>query len=65
MLADLVNWIQNYEQTVIETHGIDYRTSTLMEWDNGERRVTAPQEVVGGWGIIGAVISKMQYVNFE
>ena len=65
MLADLVNWIQIYEQTVIETHGIDYRTSTLMEWDNGERRVTAPQEVVGGWGIIGAVISKMQYVDFE
>ena len=65
MLADLVNWIQIYEQTVIDTHGIDYRTSTLMEWDNGERRVTAPQEVVGGWGIIGAVISKMQYVDFE
>ena len=65
MLADLVNWIQIYEQTVIDTHGIDYRTSTLMEWDNGERRVTAPQEVVDGWGIIGAVISKMQYVDFE
>ena len=65
MLADLVNWIQIYEQTVIDTHGIDYRTSTLMEWDNGERRVTAPQEVVDGWVIIGAVISKMQYVDFE
>ena len=65
MLADLVNWIQIYEQTVIETHGIDYRISTLTEWDNGERKVTAPQEVIGEWEKIGAIISKMQYVDFE
>ena len=65
MLADLVKWIQIYEQTVIETHGIDYRTSTLMEWDNGERKVTTPQDVVAEWGKIGAIISKMQYVDFE
>ena len=65
MLADLVKWIQIYEQTVIETHGVDYRTLTLMEWDNGERKVTTPQDVVAEWGKIGAIISKMQYVDFE
>ena len=65
MLADLVNWIRDYEHKVIQEQGIDYRISTLTEWDNGERKVTTPQEVVAEWGKIGAIISKMQYVDFE
>ena len=65
MLTDLVNWIQTYEQTVIETHGVEYRKSTLIEWDNGERKVIDPKKVVGEWEKVGHIISKMQYVDFE
>ena len=65
MLADLVNWIQTYEQTVIETHGVEYRKSTLIEWDNGERKVIDPKEVAGEWEKVGYIISKMQYIDFE
>ena len=65
MLADLVKWIRDYEHKVIEEQGIEYRISTLAEWDNGERKVTTSQAVVGEWEKIGKVITKMQYVDFE
>ena len=65
MLADLVKWIRDYERKVIEEQGIEYRISTLTEWDNGERKVTTPQAVVDEWEKIGRVIAKMQYVDFE
>lgn len=65
MLADLVKWIRDYEHKVIEEQGIEYRISTLAEWDNGERKVTTSQAVVGAWEKIGKVITKMQYVDFE
>ena len=65
MLADLVKWIRDYEHKVIQEQGIEYRISTLAEWDNGERKVTASQAVVGEWEKIGKIIAKMQYVDFE
>lgn len=65
MLADLVKWIRDYEHKVIEEQGIEYRISTLAEWDNGERKVTTSQAVVGEWEKIGKIIAKMQYVDFE
>lgn len=65
LLTDIVNWIQSYEQRVIEEQGIDYRISTLTEWDNGERKVTSPEKVVAEWEKVGCIISKMQYVDFE
>ena len=65
MLADLVKWIRDYEHKVIEEQGIEYRISTLAEWNNGERRVTTSQAVVGEWEKIGKVITKMQYVDFK
>ena len=65
LLTDLVNWIQGYEEKVIQQLGLDYRVSTLSEWDNGERKITTPQNVVGAWEKIGRVIVKMQYVDFE
>ena len=65
MLADLVKWIRDYEHKVIEEQGIEYRISTLAEWDNGERKVTTSQAVVGAWEKIGKIIAKMQYVDFE
>mgnify|MGYP001166417503 FL=1 len=65
LLTDLVNWIQGYEQKVIQQLGIPYRVTTLREWDNGERMITAPQNVIGAWEKIGKIIAKMQYVDFE
>lgn len=64
-LTDLVNWIQTYEQTVIEVQKLDESTSTLTEWDNGERIVTSPDEVVVEWEKVSHTISKMQYVDIE
>ena len=65
LLTDLINWIQGYEQRVIEEQGLEYRISTLTEWDNGERKVIDPKKVVGEWEKVGHIISKMQYVDFE
>ncbi|MAH09307.1 MAG: hypothetical protein CL961_06515 [Euryarchaeota archaeon] len=65
LLTDLVNWIQSYEQRVIEEQGLEYRISTLTEWDNGERKVTSPEKVVVEWEKVSCIISKMQYLDFE
>ena len=65
LLTDLVNWIRDYEHKVIQEQGIDYRISTLTEWDNGERKVTSPEKVVAEWEKVGCIISKMQYIDFE
>tara|TARA_B100001109_G_scaffold245843_1_gene233963 strand:+ start:471 stop:1073 length:603 start_codon:yes stop_codon:yes gene_type:complete len=49
MLADVIDWIIMYEQDILAHLGENYRNETLYEWDNGKRRIIAPQEVISEW----------------
>lgn len=45
----LIDWMLAYEAQVIERLGIEYRRSTLIDWDNGHRAVTPAKEIVTSW----------------
>lgn len=49
MASNLTNWIWSYEETIVERLGIDYRRSTLLEWDNGERSIIPAEEMASAW----------------
>ncbi len=57
LLVDLIYWIKNYEQNVIQNLGLEYRHYTLTEWDNGTREIIAAKDIVSEWGKIGKEIS--------
>ena len=49
MLTDVIDWIIMYEQDILVHLGENYRSETLHEWDNGRRRIIAPEEVITEW----------------
>lgn len=49
LLIDLINWIWRYEANVIAHLGVEYRRSTLLEWDNGFRPVIAAEDFARAW----------------
>jgi hypothetical protein len=46
---DLIDWIRSYELTIVERLGIEYRRSTLLEWDNGERPIFPAEQMAAAW----------------
>ena len=49
LLVELIEWIQHYEQNILENHGLEYRLSVLTRWDNGKRRINKTEDVVMEW----------------
>ena len=49
MLSDALAWIVEYERTVVDRLGLEYREQTLLTWDNGERTVIPPEAMVSTW----------------
>ena len=49
MLTDVIDWIIMYEHDILAHLGENYRSKTLHEWDNGRRRIIAPEEVITEW----------------
>jgi len=45
----LIDWIQSYEATIVERLGVEYRRSTLVKWDDGERLSTPAEEMASAW----------------
>ena len=49
LTLDLIEWIRNYEITIAERLGIQYRRSTLGKWDNGKRPIVPAAEMASTW----------------
>ena len=58
LLKDLIDWIQTYEEFIVQHLGIEYRRKILGEWDNGERLIIPAEEVVSNWQSLSLMISK-------
>ena len=50
MLGQLIDWIITYEQNLIENLGIDFRNTTVEEWNNGKRQIIASENIISEWG---------------
>ncbi len=49
LTLDLIDWIQSYEVNIVEKLGIEYRRSTLLEWDNGTQPVVSAEDFASAW----------------
>ena len=49
MTSNLIDWIRSYEVTIVERLGVDYRCSTLLQWDNGERSFIPAEQMASAW----------------
>ena len=58
LLIDVINWIKSYEQSIVDNHGLEYRRSSLAEWDNGKRTIIPPEQIVSEWHKISSAISE-------
>ena len=49
LILDLFEWIHDYEAKTVEQLGIEYRRSTLEEWDNGKRTIIPAEAMISAW----------------
>lgn len=45
----IIEWIQNYEKTIIEQLGVEYRMKSLEQWNSGRRHIVPAEEMVSAW----------------
>lgn len=57
LTLDLIDWLRSYEVGIVERLGIEYRRSTLVSWDTGERLVTPAEEMASAWRTLGVAIA--------
>jgi len=43
------NFTPDTPLTIVERLGIEYRRSTLTEWDNGQRLITPAEDMASAW----------------
>ncbi|QDU00008.1 hypothetical protein [Gimesia aquarii] len=58
LTLDLIDWIRTYESNIIELLGIEYRRSTLAEWDNVKQPIIPVEEMARAWQLLGVEISE-------
>ncbi len=49
LTLDLIDWIRRYEVNIVEHLGIEYRRSTLLQWDNGKRLCVPAENLASAW----------------
>jgi|GEM_PF-626943 len=49
LTLDLLDWIRSYEVDIVDRLGIEYRRSTLLEWDDWERPVVPADRMMSAW----------------
>ena len=52
-MLDLIDWIRNYEQDIIDKLGVEYRRYSLEGWDNGKRTIIPVEDMAYEWEQIG------------
>lgn len=61
LTLDLIDWIGNYEETIVDQLGIEYRRSSMVKWDNGKRPIVTAAEMPSAWRSLGLAIA----ANFQ
>lgn len=49
LTLDLIEWIRGYETHIVEQLGIEYRRSTLRNWNNGKRTFVPAEQIASAW----------------
>jgi len=49
LTLELIDWIRSYEVTIVEQLGIEYRRSTLLQWNNGKRFFVPAEHLASAW----------------
>ena len=49
LTLDLIDWIWRYEVNILEQLGIEYRRSTLLEWDDSTRPLVPAENMAAAW----------------
>lgn len=58
LITGLISWIEAYEQNIIDSLGLDYRRTSLIKWDNGERIVIPCEAMIKEWKSLDLAISR-------
>ncbi len=53
----LINWIHQYEVTIVDRLGIEYRRSTLETWNNGKRPFIEAEDMTTAWSELSQLIA--------
>ncbi len=53
----LIDWIRSYEVTIAKRLGIEYRRSTLLQWDDGKRPITPAEEMASAWRALSLLVA--------
>ena len=56
LMLDLLIWIRNYEEYIVQKLGIEYREETLIDWDNGHRVLIPAQQIISQWSMIESAV---------
>ena len=65
LMHDLIKWICEYEETVIEQLGMEYRRSTLVEWKNDRGGVIPAEKIINEWKLLGLAISEESSLVYQ
>ena len=57
LTLDLIDWIRSYEVNIAENLGVEYRRSTLVQWDNGERPIILAEDMPREWRSLGIAMA--------
>ena len=58
LVTDLVNWIRTYEENVANILGLDYRKSTLYEWQKIVGSIIPAEDMISEWKFLETKISE-------
>ena len=58
LVTELVNWIRTYEENVSNILGLDYRKSTLYEWQKIVGSIVPAKNMISEWRFVETEISE-------
>ena len=58
LVTELVNWIRTYEENVANILGLDYRKSTLYEWQKIVGSIIPAKNMISEWRFVETEISE-------
>ena len=58
LVTELVNWIRTYEENVSNILGLDYRKSTLYEWQKIVGSIIPAKNMISEWRFVETEISE-------
>ena len=58
LVTELVNWMRTYEENVANILGLDYRKSTLYEWQKIVGSIIPAEDMISEWKFLETKISE-------